>query len=67
MQIGDLVTWKIDVIHGDKLQYGVIIGHARKVGKSIDLLWVKFLNGNRSHRKKTLCNIQHLVLVEDIK
>ena len=66
MQIGDLVTWKVDIACGD-LDYGVVIGHARKVGKSIDLLWVKFLNGNRSHRKKTLCNIEHLILVKDIE
>ena len=67
MKVGDLVTWKVDVLHGDKLEYGVVIGHARQVGKRIDLLWVKFLNGDKSHRKKCLCNIQHLVLVEDIK
>ena len=68
MNIGSLVTWKLDVYNDNApLEYGVIVGHARQVGKTIDLLWVKFLNGERSHREKTLCNIQHLVLVEGIK
>ena len=66
MQIGDLVTWKVDVAYGD-LDYGVVIGVARKVDTKIDLLWVKFLNGHNSKRDKVLCNIQHLMLVEDIK
>ena len=65
MQIGDLVTWKVDVAYGD-LDYGVVIGYARKVGKKIDLLWVKFLNGHNSKPKKVLCNIDHLVLVKDV-
>ena len=46
MQIGDLVTWKVDVACGD-LDYGVVIGIARKVDRTIDLLWVKFLNGHK--------------------
>ena len=73
MQIGDLVTWKVDVallcpmdIAGDKLEYGVVIGFARKVDRKIDLLWVKFLTGHNAKTKKTLCNIEHLVLVKDI-
>tara|TARA_A200000159_G_scaffold50707_1_gene46865 strand:- start:164 stop:433 length:270 start_codon:yes stop_codon:yes gene_type:complete len=66
MNIGDLVTWKVDAACGD-IDYGVVIGVARKVGRTIDLLWVKFLTGHRSHRKKTLCNIDHLILIKDIK
>ena len=64
MQIGDLVTWKVDIA-GGKLDYGVVIGIARKVDKTIDLLWVKFLNGHNSKRNKVLCNIEHLMLIED--
>ena len=65
MNIGDLVTWKVDIA-GGKLEYGVVIGVARKVDRTIDLLWVKFLTGHNAKRKKTLCNIEHLVLVKDI-
>ena len=64
MQVGDLVTWKLDVAYGD-LDYGVVIGIARKVDRTIDLLWVKFLNGHNSKRDKVLCNIEHLMLAED--
>lgn len=66
MQIGDLVTWKVDIESG-KLEYGVVIGVARKVNRTIDLLWVTFLNGYNAKRKKVLCNIDHLILVKDIK
>ena len=66
MQVGDLVTWKVDVASG-RLEYGVVLGVARKVDTTIDLLWVKFLNGYNAKRKKVLCNIDHLILVEDIK
>ena len=66
MNIGDLVTWKVDIARG-RLEYGVVIGVARKVGKTIELLWVRFLNGYNAKRKKVLCNIDHLVLVKDIK
>ena len=65
MQIGDLVTWKVDVACGD-LDYGVVIGIARKVGRTIDLLWVKFLTGHNSKPEKVLCNIDHLILVKDV-
>lgn len=68
MNIGDLVTWKLDV-YSDiaTLEYGVVIGVARKVDKTIDLLWVKFTNGQHSHRAKTLCNIDHLILVDEVR
>ena len=66
MKIGDLVTWKVDVEYGD-LDYGVVIGVARKVDRKIDLLWVKFVNGHNSKRERVLCNIEHLVLVKDIE
>ena len=66
MQIGDLVTWKVDIESG-KLEYGVIIGVARKVDRTIDLLWVRFLNGYNAKRERVLCNIDHLVLVKDIE
>ena len=65
MQVGDLVTWKVDIESG-KLEYGVVIGVARKVNRTIDLLWVKFLNGYNARKKKVLCNIEHLILVKDI-
>ena len=67
MQVGDLVTWKVDVAYGDwqDFDFGVVIGIARKVDRTIDLLWVKFLNGHNSKRNKVLCNIDHLMLVED--
>ena len=64
MQVGDLVTWKVDVAYGE-IDYGVVIGVARKVDRTIDLLWVKFINGHNSKRNKVLCNIEHLMLVED--
>ena len=66
MQVGDLVTWKVDIESG-KLEYGVVIGVARKVNRTIDLLWVKFLTGHNTRKKKVLCNIDHLLLVKDIK
>ena len=66
MQVGDLVTWKVDIASG-RLEYGVVVGVARKVDRTIDLLWVKFLNGHNSKRDKVLCNIQHLILVKDIE
>ena len=68
MQIGDLVTWKVSEVYGTcELEYGVVVGIARKVDRKIDLLWVKFVNGYNSKRDKVLCNIDHLVLVKDIK
>ena len=66
MQVGDLVTWKVDVAYGN-IDYGVVVGVARKVGKKIDLLWVKFLNGHNAESRKILCNIDHLMLVKDIE
>ena len=51
MQIGDLVTWKVDVAYGD-LDFGVVIGIARKIDRTVDLLWVKFVNGHNSKRDK---------------
>ena len=66
MNIGDLVTWKVDLNRG-LLDYGVVVGVARRVCNQDDLLWVKFLNGHNANRKKVLCNIQNLILVEDIK
>ena len=66
MQIGDLVTWKVSEVYGTcELEYGVVIGIARKVDTTVDLLWVKFLNGHNSKRNKVLCNVEHLMLAED--
>ena len=67
MQIGDLITWKMDVVWGEQMDYGVVVGIARNIGQNVDLLWVKFLTGRHSNKKKTLCNIEHLILVKDIK
>ena len=68
MNIGDLVTWKLDVV-SDKvpLEYGVVIGIFRSSKKNNKCVWVKFANGQHSHRERTLCAITQLVLVEDIK
>ena len=69
MKVGDLVTWKVDVAYGNwqDFDFGVVIGIARKVDRTIDLLWVKFLNGHNSKRDKVLCNIQHLMLVDEVE
>ena len=66
MNIGDLVTWKVDIESG-KLEYGVVIGVARKVDRTIDLLWVRFLNGYNAKRERVLCNIDHLILVDEVQ
>jgi len=67
MQIGDLITWKVDVENGEELDFGVVVGKAGAlVGKRGDLLWVKFLTGSHSNKKKTLCKKEHLILVEEI-
>jgi len=67
MQIGDLVTWKVDTINNNvPLEYGVVVGIARNIGRNVDLLWVKFLTGRHSKQNKTLCNVDHILLVKDI-
>ena len=70
MNIGDLVTWKLDV-YNDKaiLEYGVVIGYFNGKTSLRDnkCVWVKFASGQHSHRQRTLCAIQQLVLTEDIK
>ena len=68
MKIGDLVTWQVSEVYGTcELEYGVVIGIARKVDRTIDLLWVRFLNGYNAKRERVLCNIDHLILVKDIE
>ena len=70
MQVGDLVTWKLDTINNNvPLEYGVIIGYFKgnTSYKSKGCVWVKFVNGEHSHRAKTLCVIQQLVVVEGTK
>ena len=70
MQVGDLVTWVLDVIN-DKapLEYGVVVGHfnGKTSGGKNKCVWVKFANGQHAHRERTLCAIAQLVLAEDIK
>jgi len=66
MQVGSLVAWEVDLNRG-RLDYGVVVGIARRVCNQDDLLWVKFLNGRHANKKRVLCNIDHLILVEDIK
>jgi len=66
MNTGDLVTWKVDVENGEELDFGVVVGKARYSIPNVVLLWVKFLTGSQSNKKKTLCNKEHLILVEDI-
>jgi len=67
MKVGDLVTWKSDVLN-DKvpLEYGVIIGYGA-FGKKKEFVWVKFTNGQHAHKRRTLCKVDHILLVEDIK
>ena len=67
MKTGDLVTWKLDV-YSDKtpLEMGIVIRYSITNGKYDKCVWVKFVNGQHSHREKTLCGITNLVLVEDI-
>ena len=68
MNIGDLVTWKSDILNDTMpLEYGVVIGEHKAYRRMDRHIWVKFINGDHSHKARTLCNINHLVLVEDIK
>ena len=70
MNIGDLVTWKIDIINNNTpLEYGVVIGYfnGKTSLKDNKCVWVKFANGQHAHRERTLCAIQQLVLAEEIK
>ncbi len=70
MNIGDLVTWKSDILNNKvNLEMGIIIGIFRgKTSLSNNrCVWVKFGNGQHSHRERTLCSIDHLLLIEDIK
>ena len=70
MSIGDLVTWILDVVNDNApLEYGVVIGYfnGKTSYRKNACVWVKFGNGQHAHRERTLCAIEHLVLVEDIK
>ena len=67
MQIGDLVTWKSDILNNKPLEYGVVIDIFRSSKRNNRCVWVKFGNGQHAHRERTLCSIDHLILVEDIK
>ena len=70
MNIGDLVTWKLDMINNNvPLEMGIVIGHfnGKTSARHNKCVWVKFANGQHSHRVKTLCAIQQLAVVEDIK
>lgn len=70
MNIGDLVTWRIDTIYDKSvpLEYGVVIGHFKGKGyRRNECVWVKFANGQHSHRERTLCAVQQLVVVEGTK
>ena len=70
MQIGDLVTWKEQAHSGKEMDIGIVIdlfNGNRDFTSKRKLAWVKFTNGQHSHRERTLCAIEHLLLVEDIK
>ena len=70
MNIGDLVTWKLDKINNKApLVMGVVIGYfnGKTSYRKNQCVWVKFANGQHSHRERTLCAVQQLVLVEGIK
>ena len=68
MKTGDLVTWKSNTLK-TPLEYGVVIGYfnGKTSYRKNACVWVKFGNGQHAHRERTLCAIDHLVLVEDIK
>ena len=67
MNIGDLVTWKSDILNDKSLEYGVVIDIFRSSKRNNRCVWVKFGNGQHAYRERTLCSIDHLILVEDIK
>ena len=70
MNTGDLVTWRLDVYSKKAhLEYGVVIGYfnGKTSLQNNKCVWVKFVNGQHSHREKTLCAIEQLLLVKDIK
>ena len=70
MNIGDLVTWRLDVYSNKAhLEYGIVIGYFNGKTSLRDnkCVWVKFANGQHSHRAKTLCATQQLVVVEGTK
>tara|TARA_A100001515_G_C4408225_1_gene156207 strand:- start:168 stop:392 length:225 start_codon:yes stop_codon:yes gene_type:complete len=70
MNIGDLVTWKLDVYNNKAiLEYGIVIGYfnGKTSYRRNACVWVKFASGQHSHREKTLCAIEQLVLAKDIK
>jgi len=68
MQIGDLVTWKSDVLNEKApLDYGVVTDFFRSSKRNNRCVWVKFASGVHAHRERTLCSIDHLILVKDIK
>ena len=70
MNIGDLVTWKLGMYDMNvPFEMGVVIGYfnGKTNYRRNACVWVKFANGQHSHRERTLCAIQQLVLVEDIK
>ena len=70
MQVGDLVTWKLDVYSNKAhLEYGIVVGYfnGKTSGGKNKCVWVKFASGQHAHRERTLCAIGQLVLAEDIK
>ena len=67
MNIGDLVTWKSNVLNNDLLEYGVVIDTYGNIERNNRYVWVKFTNGQHSHKQRTFCRVDHLMLVEDIK
>jgi hypothetical protein len=68
MKIGDLVTWRNATIENSiEIEYGVIIGEHVAYRRMDRHMWVKFIVGKHSHKSRTLCKIEHLILVEDIK
>ncbi len=70
MNIGDLVTWKLNTINTSiPLEYGVVIGYfnGKKSLGNNKCVWVKFASGQHAHRERTLCAITQLVLVKGTK
>ena len=70
MNIGDLVTWKLNTINTSiPLEYGVVIGYfnGKTSYRQNQCVWVKFASGQHAHRERTLCAIQQLKVVKGIK
>ena len=70
MKIGDLVTWKINRFNESlPREYGVVIGffNGKTSLKDNKCVWVKFANGQHAYRERTLCAIQQLDIIKEVR